>query len=51
MDIPKTDLQKIILYLGDAAKLYEALPMQKCRNRAWMINQLIQKIKKRLECS
>lgn len=46
--ITKTDLQKIIAYLGDAGKLYEALPMQKCKNRAYMIRQLIEKIQSKL---
>lgn len=44
MEICKTDVRKIIQYLDDAAKLYDALPMQKCR--AHMIKQLIIKLKK-----
>lgn len=46
-----TDLRKVISYLDDAAKLYEALgrvPMQKCVCRAAMINQLINKLKTKL---
>lgn len=45
MEICKTDMQKIITYLDDAAKLYDVLPMQKCKCRAYMITQLITKIK------
>lgn len=48
-DICKTDLQKTISYLDEAAKLYEALPMQKCKCRAHMIRQLLSKLKNRLE--
>lgn len=45
MDISKTDLQKVMAYLNDAAKLYEALPMQSLKCRAHMIRQLIAKLK------
>lgn len=34
-------------YLDDAARLYDALPMQKCKCRAHMIRQLIVKLKKK----
>ena len=44
-DICKTDLQKAISYLDEAAKLYDALPMQKCKCRAHMITQLTNKLK------
>lgn len=47
-DICKTDLQKVISYLDEAARLYDALPMQKCKCRAHMINQLTTKLKTRL---
>lgn len=47
-DICKTDLQKVISYLDEAAKLYDALPMQKCKCRAHMINQLTTKLKSKL---
>lgn len=47
-DICKTDLQKAISYLDEAAKLYDALPMQKCKCRAHMINQLTTKLKSKL---
>lgn len=48
MEISKTDRQKIIAYLSDAAKLHEALgvmPVQKYVSRAHMIRQLINKLK------
>lgn len=48
-DICKTDLLKAILYLDEAAKLYDALPMQKCKCRAYMINQLSTKLKAKLK--
>lgn len=47
-DICKTDLQKVVSYLDEAAKLYDALPMQKCKCRAHMINQLTNKLKSKL---
>ena len=47
-DICKTDLQKAISYLDEAAKLYNALPMQKCKCRAHMINQLTAKLKNKI---
>lgn len=47
-DISKTDLQKAIAYLDDAADLYDALPMQKMKCRAHMIQQLTVKLKARL---
>ena len=48
VDFFKTDLQKVISYLEEAAKLYDALPMQKCKCRAHMINQLTTKLKSKL---
>ena len=45
MEITKTDSQKIMSYLSDAAKLYEALPMQAMKSRAHMIRQLVIKLK------
>ena len=48
MEVAKTDIQKIIAYLDDAAKLYDALatlPMQKCNSRCHMIKQLTNKLK------
>lgn len=47
MEISKTDLYKIMAYLGDAAKLYEALPMQSMKSRAHMIRQLTEKLKRK----
>lgn len=47
-DICKTDLQKVISYLDEAAKLYDAPPMQKCKCRAYMITQLTNKLKTKL---
>lgn len=47
-DVCKTDLQKAISYLNEAAKLYDALPMQKCKCRAHMIKQLNIKLKSKL---
>ena len=46
MEISKTDYRKVVSYLDDAARLYDALPMQKCKCRAHMIRQLIVKLKK-----
>ena len=48
MEISKTDLQKMLAYLDEAAKLYDALPMQKCKCRSHMINQLTFKIKNKI---
>lgn len=47
-DICKTDLQKAISYLDDSAKLYDALPMQSMKSRAYMIKQLTTKLKAKL---
>lgn len=47
-EICKTDLLKVISYLDEAAKLYDALPMQKCKCRAHMIRQLTVKLNSRL---
>ncbi len=48
MEISKTDLLKAIAYLSDAAKLYEALPMQSMKCRAHMIRQLTSKLRSKL---
>lgn len=48
IQISATDLRKALAYLDDAAKLYDALPMQKCKCRAHMINQLTVKLKTKL---
>lgn len=47
-DICKTDLIKEIAYLNEAAKLYDALPMQKCKCRAHMIIQVTNKLKSKI---
>lgn len=51
IEISKTDLQKIAVYLGDACKLYEALPMQSMKSRAHMIRQLVTKLKSKMEAN
>lgn len=51
MDVSKTDLNTVIKYLEDAAKLYDALatlPMQKASCRSHMIKQITQKLKTKL---
>ena len=50
-EMSKTDFQKALTYLDDAAVLYDALPMQKCKCRAHMIRQLTQKLKTKLSSS
>lgn len=52
MEISKTDLLKVISYLEDANKLYEALaalPMQKASCRSHMIKQLVAKLKSKID--
>lgn len=44
-------MQKIAVYLGDACKLYEALPMQSMKSRAHMIRQLVTKLKSKMEAN
>nr|DAW08369.1 MAG TPA: hypothetical protein [Caudoviricetes sp.] len=46
-DLCKTDLQKVIKYLTDAATLYDAQQGLRYSSRAWCIRQLIVKLKKR----
>ena len=48
MEISKTDITKIASYLDDAAKLYDALPMQSMKCRAHMFRQLTAKLKSKL---
>ena len=48
MDISKTDVQKIIKYFDDAAKVYNTLPGQRNVCRAWVLRQMIRKLEKRL---
>lgn len=50
-EISKTDINTVIKYLEDAAKLYDALaalPMQKASCRSHMIKQITQKLKTKL---
>lgn len=47
MDICKTDVQKIIKYFDDAAKVYDTLPGQRNNCRAWVIRQMIRKLEKK----
>ena len=46
-DLCKTDLQKVIKYLTDAATLYDTQQGLRYSSRAWCIRQLIVKLKKR----
>lgn len=48
MDVSKTDVQKIIKYFDDAAKVYDTLPGQRNNCRAWVIRQMIKKLEKKL---
>lgn len=41
MEVCKTDMQKIIKYLNDAAIMYDNHPGQRNVCRAWVIRQLI----------
>lgn len=51
MEICKTDVQKIIKYLDDAAKMYDTIPGQRNVCRAWVIRNLIKKMSKKLKQS
>ena len=42
----KTDMEKAIIYLEDAAKLYAASNQSKMANRARLINNLVSKLRK-----
>ncbi|MBJ2184544.1 MAG: hypothetical protein JFR38_08580 [Muribaculaceae bacterium] len=46
--ICRSDILKICAYLDDAARLYEALPMQSMKSRAHMIKQLSRKLKAKI---
>ena len=48
MDVCKTDMQRIIKYFDDAAKVYDTLPGQRNNCRAWVIRQMIKKLEKKL---
>lgn len=47
VQICKTDVQKIIKYFDDAAKVYDTLPGQRNNCRAWVIRQMIKKLEKK----
>lgn len=46
LQITRTDMQKVVSYLNDASRLYDALPMQSMKSRAHMIRQLVTKLQK-----
>ena len=46
-DICKTDLQRIVKYLDDAAALYDQQHGLRFTSRAWCIRQLTDKLKKK----
>lgn len=48
-DLCKTDLQRIINYLDDAAALYDKQHGLRNSCRAWCIRQLTQKLKKKIK--
>lgn len=48
MDVCKTDMQRIIKYFDDAAKVYDTLPGQRNNCRAWVIRQLNNKLRTKL---
>lgn len=48
MEICKTDMEKIIKYLEDAACLYDKTKGQRYVSRAWCIRQLVTKLKRKL---
>lgn len=48
MEICKTDVQSIIKYLYDAAKVYDTMKGQRNKCRAWVIRQTIKKLEKKL---
>jgi hypothetical protein len=47
-DICKSDLQRIIKYLGDAAIIYDKQPGLRSSSRAWCIRQLNNKLSKKI---
>ncbi len=48
MEVSKTDMQRIIKYLGDAALLYDRQPGLRMSERARVIRQLNRKLNKKL---
>ncbi len=49
MEICKSDVQKIIKYLNDAAVLYDNQRKLRYVSRAWCIRQLTNKLKNKLQ--
>ena len=47
-DICKTDLQRIIKYLGDASALYDQQHGLRYSSRAWYIRKLLVKLNNKL---
>lgn len=48
MEVSKTDMQRIIKYLGDAALLYDRQPGLRMSERARVIRQLNRNLNKKL---
>ena len=48
MEVCKTDAQRIIKYLDDAAKMYDTIPGQRNVCRAWVLRNIIEKLSKKL---
>lgn len=48
MEVSKTDMQRIIKYLGDAALLYDRQPGLRMSERARVMRQLNRKLNKKL---
>lgn len=48
MEICKTDMQKIIKYLDDAAKVYDNLPGKRNTCRAWVYQTTDKKVAKEI---
>jgi hypothetical protein len=48
MEISRTDLNKLIKYLDDAAKLYDKQRGQRYVCRAWCLRRMIEKLNKKL---
>ena len=48
MEICKSDIEKIIKFLEDAASLYHETKGQRYVSRAWCIRQLVTKLQRKL---
>lgn len=48
MEISKSDMERVIAYLDDAAELYRIQPKPKHQWRATLIKQLTKKLKRKL---